>query len=135
MRTKWEPCRQLGQPQGIKEEREGGERALGDSHSGENLWADPWQSAGRPSSRRLDMALQGKILFHCSSMAGLDAQRQSMVLEFYCRKAARREKVERGRPAMVCGERGEGRERRRARDETKKGKSIRERGGTKQPLL
>jgi hypothetical protein len=36
---------------------------------------------------------------------------------------------------MVCGERGKWRERRRARNESKKGESIRERGGTKQPLL
>ena len=30
---------------------------------------------------------------------GLDEQRQSMVLELYCRKAGGREKVERGREA------------------------------------
>lgn len=52
---------------------------------------------------------------------GLDVQRQSMVLEFYCRKAERKRegrKKEAGRP-WPRGERGEGRERRRARDESK----------------
>jgi hypothetical protein len=47
---------------------------------------------------------------------GLDEQRQYMVLELYCRKAGgRREgrKRERGQP-WPRGERGEGRERRRA---------------------
>jgi hypothetical protein len=32
----------------------------------------------------------GESLFHCSSMAGLDEQRQSMVLELYCRKEGRK---------------------------------------------
>jgi hypothetical protein len=55
-------------------------------------------------------------------MAGLDGHRQSMVLELYCRKAGEGEKVERekDRP-QPCGEMGEGRERRRAREESKKG--------------
>jgi hypothetical protein len=43
-------------------------------------------------------------------MVGLDEQRQSMVLELYCRKAGEREKVERGRPATATW-REEGRER------------------------
>jgi hypothetical protein len=41
---------------------------------------------------------------------GLDEQRQSMVLELYCRKAGGREKVERERLAMAMW-REEGRER------------------------
>ena len=32
----------------------------------------------------------GESVSHCSSMAGLDEQRQSMVLELYCRKAERK---------------------------------------------
>jgi hypothetical protein len=34
----------------------------------------------------------GEILSHCSSTVGLDHQRQSMVLELYCRKAERKRK-------------------------------------------
>jgi hypothetical protein len=48
--------------------------------------------------------------------------RQSMVLELYCRKQGEREKGrkrERGWP-WPCGERGEGREKRRASDESQK---------------
>ena len=59
-------------------------------------------------------------------MAGLDEQRLSMVLELYYRKAERKRegrKKERGQPCP-CVERGEGRERRRARDESKKGESL-----------
>jgi hypothetical protein len=58
-----------------------------------------------------------------------------MVLELYCRKAMR-EMVERERPTMALGGgRERERERRRSRDESKKGESLRERGGPKQPLL
>ena len=32
----------------------------------------------------------GENLSHCSSTVGLDEQRQSMVLELYCRKAERK---------------------------------------------
>ena len=55
----------------------------------------------------------GESLSHRSSTAGLDEQRQSMVLELYCRKAGRKRegrKRERGQP-WPRGERGkEGRE-------------------------
>ena len=34
----------------------------------------------------------GECLSYHSSMAGLDEQRQSMVLELYCRKAGRKER-------------------------------------------
>jgi hypothetical protein len=96
-------------------------------------------STGRLSGGRLDEALSGKAyLFHHSSMTGLDEQRQSMVLELYCRKAeTKREgkKRERGWP-WPCGERGDGRERRRARDESKKGQSLkRERRGQAAPFI
>ena len=48
---------------------------------------------------------------------GLDEQRQSMVLELYCRKAGRkREGRKRENPAMAMGEREEGKERRKARE-------------------
>jgi hypothetical protein len=33
------------------------------------------------------LSLLGESLSHCSSTAGLDEQRQSLVLELYCRKA------------------------------------------------
>jgi hypothetical protein len=49
-----------------------------------------------------------------------------MVLELYCTKAERKKegrKRERGQP-LPCGEKGEGRERKRARDESKKGESL-----------
>jgi hypothetical protein len=34
----------------------------------------------------------GENLFHCSSTAGLDEQRQYMVSELYCKKAKEKEK-------------------------------------------
>ena len=83
-------------------------------------------SAGRPSGREARCGSLGESLSHWSSMAGLDEQRQSMVLELYYRKSeGKREsrKRERGRP-WPRGEWGEGRERRRAKDESKKGKSL-----------
>jgi hypothetical protein len=49
-----------------------------------------------------------------------------MVLEIYCRKEGRnREKVQREKPAMATWREGKGRERRRAREESKKGESCR----------
>jgi hypothetical protein len=68
-------------------------------------------------------------------MAGLDDERQSVVLEHYCREAGEREKVERGRgQPRPCGERGK--KEREGGLESKKGKSLkRERGGAKQLLL
>jgi hypothetical protein len=61
-------------------------------------------SAGKPSNGRL----LGESLSHRSSTAGLDEQRQSMVLELYWRKAGRKRegrKRERGQP-WPHGERG-----------------------------
>jgi hypothetical protein len=55
-----------------------------------------------------------------------------MVLELYCRKAGRKRegrKRERGQP-WPCGERGQGRERKRARDESKKGESLKSKSPT-----
>jgi hypothetical protein len=52
-------------------------------------------------------------------MAGLDEQRQSMVLELYCREEGRKERKwkERNWPWLwPCGEKREGKERRRARE-------------------
>ena len=50
-------------------------------------------------------------------MVGLDDQRQSVVLEHYCREAGgKREGRERERPAMAMWREGEERERRRARE-------------------
>jgi hypothetical protein len=54
----------------------------------------------------------GESLSHRSSMAGLDEQRQSMVLELYCRKAGRKRKGRKRDQPWPHGERGEGRERR-----------------------
>ena len=65
-------------------------------------------------------------------MVGLGEQRQSVVLELYCRKAGRkREGRKRERLAMAMLGGGEGkRERRREREESKKGESLkRERRG------
>jgi hypothetical protein len=55
-------------------------------------------------------------------MTGLDEQRQSMVLDLYCRKAERK-REDREASLGHMGRRREGREKRRARDESKKGES------------
>ena len=83
------------------------------------------------------MQLLGGSLSHHSSIAGLDEQRQSMVLELYCRKTGEGEKVKRERPAMATGRVGDReRERRRARDESKEGESLkRARRGQAVPFI
>jgi hypothetical protein len=70
-------------------------------------------------------------------MVGLVEQKQSTVLEFYCRKAERKREGKRKRGAGHghLERSGEGRGKGRARDESKKGESLREREGAKQPLL
>ena len=71
---------------------------------------------------------------------GLDEQRQSMVLELYCRKAGgKKESEKRERLAMSKKrEGGEERERRKARGKRRgerQVRGVREQGGAKQPLL
>jgi hypothetical protein len=64
-----------------------------------------WNTGGLSSGR---LGLLGESLSHHSSTVGLDEQRQSMVLELYCRKAGERENVEEGeRPAMAMWREGE----------------------------
>ena len=60
----------------------------------------------RVSSTGLDWIRKGSLgesLSHCPSTVGLDEQRQSMVLELYCRKAGgkREGRRERERPVMA----------------------------------
>jgi hypothetical protein len=107
--NKWGPHGQLISP-GAEERRGQGERGS---------WMVPTRarilglvngwSAGRPSGREARCGSLGESLSHWSSMAGLDEQRQSMVLELYYRKSeGKREsrKRERGRP-WPRGARGE----------------------------
>jgi hypothetical protein len=71
-------------------------------------------------------------------MAGLDEQRQSMALEFYCRKAGgkREGKRERDWPwHMKRGGKGEREREGGLEKRVKKVKALRERGVVKQPLL
>ena len=96
-------------------------------------------SAGRLSGgREVRQGSLGESLSHRSSTEGLDEQTLSMVLELYCRKAGRKRegrKRERGQP-WPRGEWGEGRERRRAKDESKKGESLKtERRGQTAPFI
>ena len=64
-------------------------------------------------------------------------QRQSIVLELYCKKAGRkREGRKRETTSHGHGEKGEGRERKRAREESKKGESLkRVRRGQAAPFI
>jgi hypothetical protein len=76
----------------------------------------------------------GESLSHCSRTVGIDEQRQSVVLELYCRTAGRKRKVERGSEAGHGHVKRGGKEREGGL-ESKKGESLRERGGAKQLLL
>jgi hypothetical protein len=66
-------------------------------------------STGRPSSRLRHSSL-GESLSHLSSTVGLDEQRQSLVLELYCRKAERKREGRKRETGHSQVERG-GRER------------------------
>jgi hypothetical protein len=55
----------------------------------------------------------GESLSHHPSTADLDEQRQSMVLELYCRKAGGKKEGKKERPAMTKRRDGRKRERKR----------------------
>ena len=84
-------------------------------------------STGRPSDRRWEIRhswLEENLSDHPSTV-GLDEQRQSMVLELYCRKAGRKERrwKERERERPIKAKRREGGKREREL-ESKKGKDL-----------
>jgi hypothetical protein len=60
LRTKWGPREQLGQPQGQREERAGGEGELDGSHIGESPWASPWLERRRVFLREIRRGSLGK---------------------------------------------------------------------------
>jgi hypothetical protein len=66
---------------------------------GENLWSLPWLECRKAFQQEVRFASLGESLFHLLSKAGLGAQRQSMVLEFYCRKAGGKRECNRKREA------------------------------------
>jgi hypothetical protein len=73
----------------------------------------PWEEG-----RGREVSTQARVL-----SLGLDEQRQSMVLELYCRKAGKREKIKGERLAMVKRRKGG----KRKREKNKKDESLRER--------
>jgi hypothetical protein len=84
----------------------------------ESPWSGPWLEHRKAFWWEVRHSLLGESLFHCSSSAGLEEQRQSIVLELCCGKAERKRegrKRVRGWP-WPCGERVEGRKRRMARE-------------------
>ena len=68
-------------------------------------------SIGRPSGRRL-----GESLYHHSSTVDLDGQKQSKVLELYCRKSGEKREGRKSDWAWPRGKKGEERERRKVRE-------------------
>jgi hypothetical protein len=70
------------------------------------------QNQNKQTNKQKQNKTKEESLFHRPSTAGLDEQRQSMVLELYGRKAGRKEKVkERERTAMAKKRKGGKRER------------------------
>jgi hypothetical protein len=87
-----------------------GERALGVFHVGESPWSGLWLEHRKTFCQVVRCGSLGESLSHHSSTAGLYEQKQSMVLELYCRKAERKRegrKRERGCP-WPYGEGGKG---------------------------
>jgi hypothetical protein len=54
---------------------------------GKSFWSGPWLEPRKAFWWEVRCGSLGKSLSHHSSKVGLDEQRQSMVLELYCRKA------------------------------------------------
>ena len=57
---------------------------------GKSFWSGPWLEPRKAFWWEVRCGSLGKSLSHHSSTVGLDEQRQSMVLELYCRKAGRK---------------------------------------------
>jgi hypothetical protein len=72
---------------------------LGGSHKSESPWSGLWLERRKAIWQEVRCGSLGESLFHHSSMVGLDKQRQSMVLELYCRKAERKREGKRKREA------------------------------------
>ena len=73
----------------------------------ESPWSGPWLEHRMAFWREIRVcSLLGESLSYRSSIMGLDEQRQSMVLELYCRKQGEREKGERGGGAWPWREGG-----------------------------
>jgi hypothetical protein len=91
-----------GQPlyQEIRERRQ---RERG-SHAGESPKSSPWLEYRKTFHQEIRNGSLGESLSHHLSTAGLDEQRQSMVLELYCRKAGEK-REERDQP-WPRGEKG-----------------------------
>ena len=79
-------------PQGQREERAGGEGMLGGSHMGESPWSGLWLEHRMAFWWEVICCTLGESLFLSSGKAGLGDQRQSKVLELYCRKGGRKER-------------------------------------------
>ena len=94
------------------------------------------RNAGRPSRGRVRRASLGESLSHHSSMAGLDEQRQSMVLELYCRKAERKREGRKRETTSHGHVERWGKGEREGGLESKKGESLkRARRGQAAPLI
>jgi hypothetical protein len=87
-----------------------GEGALGGSHAGESLWSGLWLECRKAFWQEDRNGSSGESLFHRSSTVGLAEQRESMVLELYCKKADRNKEGKRKRPSMAMWQERLGRE-------------------------
>jgi hypothetical protein len=74
---------------------------LGGSHPGESPWSGLWLECRKAFWWEVRCSSLGESLSHHSSMADLDEQRQSIVLELYCKKAGCKRKGKRKRLALV----------------------------------
>ena len=64
-----------------------GRGVLDGFHMGESLWSGLWLEHRKAFWQEVRHGSLGESLSHSSSTAGLDEQRQSVVLDLYCRKA------------------------------------------------
>jgi hypothetical protein len=93
---------------------------------GKSPWSSLWLEQRKAFWLEVRCCSLEESLSHCSSTACLDEQRQSIVLELYCRKTGRKRegrKKERGW-LWPREEKEEGRKRRRDRDDRRKGKKL-----------
>jgi hypothetical protein len=108
-----------------------GEAVLDVSHADESPWSDPWLEHRMAFWLEVRHGLLGESLSHHSSKVVLDDQRQSMVLDIYCRKTGvKREGKKKERVAMAMWREGG-----KGGLKSKKNEGLRDRGRAKQLLL
>jgi hypothetical protein len=113
----------LVSPRDRREERARREEPMDSSHIGESPWSGLWLEHKKAFQWEVRSPSLGESLSYRSSRADFEEQRQSVVVELYCRNA-RRKREGRKRERLVMATWREGGREREGGLESEKGESL-----------